>query len=88
MLSLAHLQYSLSKPLEQNLCATNGSGNQLEKEVAVGSGSSVMQRGFQEQTGPHSRFPACKSQMKGASAVPSATVLEVRLPNQQSSVLV
>ena len=75
-------------PLEQNHCATNGSGNRLKKRVAVGSGSCVVQGGFQEQTTPHSQFPARKSQMKGASAVLSVTALVARLPNQLTLVSV
>ena len=75
-------------PLEQKHCTTNGSGNQLKKGVAVRSGSCVVQGGFQEQITPHSPFPAHKSQMKGASAVLSATALVARLPNQLTLVLV
>ena len=44
--------------------------------------------GFQEQTTPHSPFPARKNQMKGASAVLSVTALVARLPNQLTLVSV
>ena len=44
---------------------------QWQHEVKWGgveSGGPVMWRSFQEQTAPHSSFPVCRSQMKGAIA--------------------
>jgi len=49
----------------------------------VEGGSRVMWKVLQEQTVQHSPSPVFRSQMKGATAALSATVLVVKLQNLQ-----
>ena len=42
----------LSKPLEQILCVTSGSGSQLKRKISVVTGTHVILRSFRDQTLP------------------------------------
>ena len=81
---LAILLHSLSVPLEPVLCTMIGSGSQLQR-LGVRSGSRVIQSGVTVLPSPS---PVCRSPMKGATAVLSATVLVPRFPKQLNLVLV
>ena len=88
MLFRVSLWYSPSKPLELNLWATNGSGSQQWRQrvwVRSHCGSHVMWRSL---IAPHWRLPVCRNPMKATTAVLSATLLIVRLLNQQNLALV
>ena len=63
------------------------SGNYILK-MRVESGSRVMWRDFQEQTTPHSPSHVCRSLMRGATAVLSATLLIAGFLNQYTLALV
>ena len=84
MLPQEQESYLLSKPLEQSLWTSTGSGSQL-RSVKVKSGSRVLQSGLMVQ---HWLSPVCRSPMKGATAVSSTTMLVPRLLTQPNSVLV
>ena len=86
MFLLANLWYSPSKPLEQSLWTTSGSGNQL-RMVVVRSGSHFMRRGLIVIV-LHCWFPVRRSAMKEYIAALSTILLVARLPNQWNLSLV